>query len=58
LNVINNAFLRSKINEINENLNNSNYMNPAEHGIVAYNHPMNFTKTQFLDQLEKRIVIF
>jgi ATP-binding cassette subfamily A (ABC1) protein 1 len=57
LNVINNAFLRSKINEMNENLNNSNYMNPAEHGIVAYNHPMNFTKTQFLDQLEKRIVI-
>jgi ATP-binding cassette subfamily A (ABC1) protein 1 len=57
LNVLNNAFLRSKINEINEENNYSNYMNPAEHGIVAFNHPMNFTKAQFLEQLEKRIVI-
>ena len=47
LNVINNALLRSKYN-------------PAqlgEHGIVAFNHPMKFTKIQFFEQLETRVFV-
>jgi len=47
LNVLNNALLRSKL--------------PAsslgKHGIVAFNHPMNFTKVQFFNNLERRLVI-
>ena len=61
LNVLNNAILRSKINILNE-LNNAtkaslNYLDPSDHGIVAVNHPMNFTSTQFLNQIEIRILI-
>jgi hypothetical protein len=29
----------------------------AEHGIVAFNHPMNFTKEQLFDQLATRVII-
>ena len=43
LNVINNALLRSKLTD--------------EHAIVAFNHPMNFTKTQFFDQIAQRVII-
>ena len=47
LNVINNAILRGKL--------------PAnvssKHGIVAYNHPMPYTKTQFFQIVENRIFI-
>jgi len=43
LNVINNAILRSKIKT-----------NPAEHGIVAFNHPMKYTKNQFLNKLQNQ----
>lgn len=61
LNVINNAMLRSSVRLFNE-LNNLTvdspaYKNPAEQGIVAFNHPMPFTKAQFLNQLEKRLLI-
>jgi ATP-binding cassette, subfamily A (ABC1), member 1 len=40
LNVINNAILRSKINDLNEMNNSSFYVDPNSHAIVAYNHPM------------------
>ena len=61
MNVLNNAILRSKLNVLNA-LNNAtpksaNYLDPQSHGIVAINHPMNFTSTQFLSQLEKRLLI-
>nr|UOU03309.1 ATP-binding cassette subfamily A1-like 2 [Brachionus rubens] len=48
LNVLNNAFLRSSL---------TNETNFEEHGIVAHNHPMKFSKNQFLVQLDKRILI-
>ncbi|CAF0791152.1 unnamed protein product [Brachionus calyciflorus] len=49
LNVLNNAFMRSKLKSSNSD--------PTEHGIVAINHPMSFTRSQFLSQLEQRIMI-
>lgn len=49
LNVLNNAFMRSKLNK--------NNIDGTEHGIVAINHPMNFTRSQFIDEIERRITI-
>nr|QNH67855.1 ATP-binding cassette transporter subfamily A member 1-like protein X1 [Brachionus rotundiformis] len=49
LNVLNNALMRSKL------ANKS--IDPTEHGIVATNHPMSFTRLQFIEQLEQRIMI-
>nr|UOU03308.1 ATP-binding cassette subfamily A1-like 1 [Brachionus rubens] len=49
LNILNNAFMRSKLKKSN--------FDPREHGIVAINHPMSFTRSQFLSQLEQRIII-
>nr|APD26544.1 ATP-binding cassette transporter subfamily A member 1-like X1 protein [Brachionus koreanus] len=49
LNVLNNAFMRSKLTEKN--------IDATEHGIVAINHPMSFTRNQFIEQLERRIMI-
>lgn len=67
LNLINNAMLRSQLDLINElyanataagiTLTNVTRTNPADHGIVAYNHPMPFTSKQFLDQSETTILI-
>jgi len=56
LNVINNAILRSQINKLNEETSNTN-LDPNEHAIVAYNHPMPYTKLQFIDILQKRLII-
>jgi hypothetical protein len=47
LNVLNNALLRSQLPGLER----------AEHGIVAFNHPMNFTKEQLFDQLATRVII-
>lgn len=49
LNMLNNAFLRSKLNITEED--------PNEHGIVANNYPLKFSKTQFMSELEKRLLI-
>lgn len=53
LNVINNAVLRSLIKDLNTN----STADPAEFGIVAYNHPMPNAKSQFIDKLEMQAVI-
>ncbi len=47
LNVLNNALLRSKLS--------ADIL--GKHGIVAFNHPMNFTKVQFFDNLERRVLV-
>lgn len=52
LNVINNAILRSKINMINKNNLSKEYIDPTEHAIVAFNHPMKYTKSQFLSKIQ------
>ena len=67
LNVINNAMLRSQLAMLNEmyanltslgiNLTNYTVTNPADHGIVAFNHPMPFTSRQFLNQSETTVLI-
>lgn len=68
LNVINNAFMRSQFDLLNEKWENASQLglnltnnysrtNPADHGIVAFNHPMPFTTKQFLDQSETTILI-
>ena len=57
LNVVNNAFLRAKINDMNAATNNESYLDPAAHGIVATNHPMSFTQNQFVNQLSNRLTI-
>nr|QUF59424.1 ATP-binding cassette transporter Abca1-like2 [Brachionus angularis] len=46
LNVLNNALMRTFINE-----------SKNEHGILAHNHPMKFSKLQFITELEKRLLI-
>ncbi|CAF0739890.1 unnamed protein product [Brachionus calyciflorus] len=48
LNVLNNALLRSGLH---------NFTNLDEHGIIARNHPMKFSKNQILIQLDKRVLI-
>ena len=55
LNVINNAILRSQLNKINKI--NTKLDDPNEHAIVAFNHPMPYTKLQFTDILQRRIII-
>lgn len=52
LNVLNNAILRSKINKLNRTSLNSN-----DYGIIAFNHPMPNSKSQFIDKLEMQAVI-
>ena len=52
LNVINNAILRSKLVEIQDP-----QLNPNEHAIVAYNHPMIYTQTQFINMIAQRLTI-
>lgn len=69
LNVINNAILRAKIATHNELLsqttNNSSpssikqstLLDPAEHGIVAFNHPMPYTTRQYMSQTDTTILL-
>lgn len=67
LNVMNNAIMRAKFDYLNEllanatqqnqSLNNYTYTNPADHGIVAFNHPMPFTTQQYLAQSETAILL-
>ena len=46
LNALNNAVLKSKLNAIN--------LNGNEHAIVAVNHPMNYTQSQFLNKIQNQ----
>ena len=48
LNLVNNALMRSAL---------PNNVNLEEHAIIAHNHPMKFSKHQFLVQLDKRVLI-
>jgi ATP-binding cassette, subfamily A (ABC1), member 1 len=62
LNAINNAILRSHLGRLNRSNSTTNNplvdrFDPMEHGIVANNHPMNFTRQQFFTQLEQRVFI-
>ena len=54
LNVINNAILRSQINKLNEE--GKMYLDPSEHAIVAYNHPMPFSVYDALNLLQKKLL--
>jgi ATP-binding cassette subfamily A (ABC1) protein 1 len=47
LNVLNNAILRSKLKLVSKDTNNF--------GIVAYNHPMPFITSQFLEQISSQV---
>jgi len=46
LNAFNNAVLKSKMNAMNLDSN--------EHAIVAFNHPMNYTKSQFFSKIQNQ----
>nr|QNH67856.1 ATP-binding cassette transporter subfamily A member 1-like protein X2 [Brachionus rotundiformis] len=48
LNLVNNALLRSELTD---------KTNADEYAIIAHNHPMKFSKHQFLVQLDKRVLI-